>query len=674
MQASTVVLIIIAAIVAFGIVFFQYYYKTKKRTNQTMMLSFLRFISLFALGFLLINPQFTKNEYTVEKANLVLLSDNSASAASSSDEIANLLNAIDNDQNIENRFHIDAYTFGKMLKVSDSFSFDEKYTNVSKALKELNEIYKENNTAIVLISDGNQNLGEDYQLYANNSQFPVYPIAIGDTTQYEDLRIDNVTANKFAFLKNKYPIEIDLSYFGNANVATTLHVLVNGKNVYREYIQFSKKESAKTIQTLLNATTVGVKKIEVRLNPIEKERNRSNNNRNLAIEVIDEKTNIAIVTDIMHPDIGALKKSIESNEQRSVVIKKPNANLEEFENIDVLLLYQPSPSFKPVYDFIQRKKSNYFTIIGEENHRNFLNSIQNTFTISGDFPIQETFAVLNEGYSKFDISDFGVADLPPVFNTTGPVTMSSGEALLQMKILGKTFDAPLLQTSDSNGQKEVVFFGENIWKWRVQNYREQQNFENFDHFIGKLIRYLSSGERKNRLNLEYEAVYNGSTDVIIRASYFDEAFLFDRGAKLLLKIKNNRNDKLTEIPMLLKTGFFEADLSSLPSGDYSFSVQEMNHKISKSGQFVILDFDIEKQFTSTNYKKLDQLAVNTGGILSFPNTIADLIQNLDQDKRYLPTQKGTKNIVSLIDFRIILALIAFTLTLEWLIRKYNGLT
>jgi len=41
--------------------------------------------------------------------------------------------------------------------------------------------------------------------------------------------------------------------------------------------------------------------------------------------------------------------------------------------------------------------------------------------------------------------------------------------------------------------------------------------------------------------------------------------------------------------------------------------------------------------------------------------------------RFLPVQKSEQNIVSLIDFRVLLALIAATLAIEWFIRKYNGL-
>ena len=51
-----------------------------------------------------------------------------------------------------------------------------------------------------------------------------------------------------------------------------------------------------------------------------------------------------------------------------------------------------------------------------------------------------------------------------------------------------------------------------------------------------------------------------------------------------------------------------------------------------------------------------------------------LIAQLLKDKRYTPVQKSVENIVPLIDWRWLLALLAGLLTTEWLMRKYNGLT
>ena len=674
MQTTTLLLLFAAAIVALALALFQYYFKTKRKGKLSILLSFLRFLAFFGLFLLIINPKFSKNEYTIQKTNLVLLTDNSTSMAASTSQVASILKNLNNSEAISKRFNVKSYRFGNDLQeLTDSSYFQDKSTTISKALSSIKDVYNNTNTAVVLLTDGNQTIGADYGFLGNTLKFPIYPVVMGDTTRYEDLRIDQINVNKYAFLKNKFPIEVFISYEGSTAVSSVLSITINGRTAYRETLKLSSDNSTKVVNTLLEATSVGVKTVSVSLQPLENERNTVNNQKQVAIEVVDEKTNIAIISDILHPDIGALTKSIESNEQRSVVLKKPNAIPNELDDIDVFFFYQPNPSYNKIYKYVQQKKASLFTITGEEVNSNFLNNIQKTFRINGSYPVQETFAVLNSGFSKFDISDFSLEEFPPLSNGAGIIGNTNGENLLQMKIMGTTMDSPLLFAHEGETGKELVLFGENIWKWRMQSFRNNQNFENFDQFISKLILYLSDSSSKSRLNIDYERIYDGSGDSKITATYFDEAFVFDSNANISLHIKGKETGFSKVIPMLLKNGYYEADLLGIPAGEYNFTVTVEKENRSKSGNLTILDFDVEQQFLSADYRKLEQLANGTNGALYFPSEMDSLMMKLSDSNRFAPTQKGTKNVVSLIDFRILMALIVAVLAIEWFIRKYNGL-
>ncbi len=674
MQTSTVLLIILAAIVALGLVLFQYYYKSRKRGKLSVLLSFLRFIGLFGLLVLLINPKFSKSEYTLEKTNLILLTDNSSSLAKSTESVQEVLNEIQINPSLTDKFKVASYNFGNSIQQTDSLSFGDKNTNISKAIKSINEVYTNTNSTVVLISDGNSTIGQDYVFSGKKAKFPIYPIAIGDTTQYEDIRINQVNSNKYAFLKNKFPLEVYVSYDGSREVNSTINITVNGKNVYRESIKLSNTNSSKTINTTLDARSVGLKNILVEVTSLDGERNKENNIRNAVVEVIDEKTNIAIITSMMHPDIGTLRKSIESNEQRSVSINKPSANLKDLDDVDVFILYQPDPSYTSIYTYLKQKKASVFTIGGLKTNWNSINQASRKYRVEDGYPTQEVFGVLNPSFSKFDITDFSMDDFPPLNSNAGTIGVENAETLVQMKILGTTLRSPLLFALDNENGKEVVLVGENIWKWRMQSFRNNQNFQNFDDFIGKLMLYLSSNKGKNRLDVDYKSVYEGSNEAKIKASYFDEAFVFDSNASLIIKLKNTESGSSQEIPMLLKNNLYEADLTNVLPGQYTFTVNVEQENRTQSGSFTILDFDVEKQFLSTDYRKLEQLASATNGKLYFPSNTNDLVQSLLSDNRFVPTQKATQNIVSLIDFRVLLAIIIAALAAEWFIRKYNGLT
>lgn len=673
MNKNTVLLILLAAIVSLGLVLFQYFLKTKRRGKLTVLLSFLRFLGIFGVLLILINPKFIKETYDYENTNLVILADNSSSVLSYQGDILRLEESLNSNLALEKQFKIENYQLGASLHTNDSLGFSENQTNIAKGLKSLNEIYSKSNTAVILISDGNQTIGESYNYTANNLDYPVFPIVIGDTTRYEDVRVAELNTNKYAFLKNKFPIEAKIVYEGTRNVNATVNITVNGKNTFKKQVVLSSTNNINTINTTISADRVGVKTIAVSVTALDREKNTSNNRKTTAVEVIDEKTNIVIISDLQHPDIGALKKSIESNEQRAVAIQKPNVSLSTLKDVDLFILYQPTKKFKAVYDFMLQKKVNAFIVGGSSTDWDFINNIQKGYSRNSYNQQEDILPILNKGFNTFDISDFSIQDFPPLRSELGGIVINTpSEILLSQKIKGRVLVDPLLVLLKGDARKEAVLFGENIWKWRVQSFRNDRSFTNFDALIGKLMRYLADGSSKNRFTVDYQPIYQGSEGIRINATYFDEAFIFDADAKINLKIKGDSFSK--EIPMLLKGNFFEADLRDLSEGDYTFTAKVERENYTKSGSFKIEAFNAESQFTSTNFRGLMQLGELTKGKHYFPNQMDSLITVLKTDFRFKPTQTSTKNSVSLIDFKLLLAIIILAFSAEWFIRKFNGLT
>ena len=124
---------------------------------------------------------------------------------------------------------------------------------------------------------------------------------------------------------------------------------------------------------------------------------------------------------------------------------------------------------------------------------------------------------------------------------------------------------------------------------------------------------------------------------------------------------------------ILKNNFYEIDLSGLTPSEYTFTVNANNREVVQSGQFKILDFNVEQQFLNANVTKLQQLATNSKGASYFIADYEAIIEDVLTDERYKPIQKSTTNTIPLIDWKYLLALITLSLAIEWFIRKYNGL-
>lgn len=676
MQTTTLVGLFLAALITLLIVFFQYFYKSKRNRKLQIPLAALRFIGVFGVFLLLLNPSFTKTSLLTEKQDLIILLDDSYSIKSvaAEEQILRLRDALINNDELADRFDLFTYSFGLGLRNSDSLSFEEEATNISKALASVNSAFKGNTASVVLLTDGNQTVGEAYEFMGNAVNFPVNAMVVGDTTTYTDLKINQVNANRYAFLENTFPLEFFVSYQGEAPIRSAITIQLDGKTVFREILELSGERNSKKIVTALQASSVGLKTLEISLDPIPGERNTYNNKRRLSIEVIDEKTRIGLVSEVMHPDLGALIKAIESNSQRSVALVAPTISKEELSEYNMLILYQPTQSFSGILQYVQEARVNTFTITGPNTNWNFLNRTQKGIERTNFNQTEDILAVLNPSFTLFDLSDFSVTDFPPLEGSLGDILITKPyESVLDQQIKGVVLRDPLLPILTDETGRHAYLFGENIWKWRLQSFRNDQNFENFDIFINKLILYLTTDQKRERLSVTNEQIYQGITEKKIKAAFFDATYVFNANAGLKVSLKGLNNDFADERPLFLGESEYEVDINDLPAGEYAFTVSVNGTDFTKNGRFSIEDFNLEQLFVSSDYKKLTQLAETSSGQLYFPDQIENLIEDLSSESRYLPTQKSVENVVSLIDFRIILGIIILAFTAEWFIRKYNGL-
>jgi hypothetical protein len=676
MQTETIIYIIIAVLAALSLALFQYIYKSKLSSNLKYLLTALRTLSIFGILLLLINPKFESNSFFDEKPTLVIAVDNSESVSylEQEDNVNSTLEAIVSNADLNKRFNIETYSFGKAVKSLDSLNFNERQSNISKALKQFEEVYANQTAPILLISDGNQTYGSDYSFVAKSIKQPIYPVVLGDSTVYSDLSIKQLNVNRYVYLKNKFPVEIITNYNGIQPVSTELKIWSGNSVVFRKSIQFDATKSSEIISTALSANTVGVKTYRVELTPLINEKNTFNNAKSFGVEVIDQKTNIALVAEQLHPDLGALKKSIESNEQRSVSILKPKDYISKINDFQLIILYQPNDGFNEVVKEIKRLNLNSFIITGATTDYAFLNSSQLNFDYVITNQTEDYQPLLNRNYNNFIIENIDFNDYPPLKSEFGSQEFSVPNAVILSKTVnGINTDQSMLSTFEYNNSKHALLNGEGIWRWRAQSYLESESFNNFDNFIGKLVQYLSSNKKRNRINIDYKSFYNGNDDVIISAQYFNKNFEFDKTASLSIILNNKDTDNRREVPLLLNNGSYAVDLSGIASGAYSFTVKHNSEAIAASGGFEVLEYNVEKQFLNADIDKLSAIAENSSAEAYFSTDYSQLINNLLADSRYKTIQKSTKNIVPLIDWYYLLVIIGLSLFLEWFIRKYNGL-
>ncbi|NND61847.1 MAG: VWA domain-containing protein [Flavobacteriaceae bacterium] len=676
MTAQTILFIIIAAVVALTIVIFMYGYKTKYTGKFRWLFGSLRFISLLALFILLINPKLRTEEILTEKPKLILLADNSNSIASLEEEetLKNIVAQLSNNEDLQDKFELRDFKFGDAFAPLDSIDFSARQTNIAQAFSATNELFKDEVAPTILISDGNQTYGNDYEFSSRSFSNKIYPLVIGDSTQYVDLKIEQLNTNRYSFLKNEFPVEVILVYSGKDNINSRFSIQQGGSTLYSQNVSFSEGDNTQTLSFTIPSTKVGLQRYLAYLAPLEEEKNKSNNAKNFAVEVIDEATNILVVSDILHPDMGAIKKSIETNEQRRVSFMKPSEAAKVVNDYQLLILNQPDRSFSSVYTEIEKLKKNTLTLTGLQTDWRFLNTVQNNFEKLASNQSEDVSGKINLNYTAFSLEPVGFDEYSPLATDFGELTLSvPHDIILNQFVDGFSTGSPMLATWELNGKRDAIWDGEGIWKWRAQSFLETDSFETFDEFLGKLIQYLASNKRRSRLDVSFETFYYNNNPVVVSAQYFDKNFVFDNRAQLVIRVQNKETEELSEFPLLLKNNFYLVDLNSLPAGDYSFTVSVEGEAVARSGNFTILEFNVEQQFLNANVTKLSRVATHSGGELFFADQIEELISSLTENESFKPIQKTNQKVVPLIDWKYLLGLIVLTLSLEWFIRKYNGL-
>ena len=666
--------IALCAALAFGWVWYQYFYKSGK-IAYPYLLAALRFVALMGIFLLLLPLKLEKVTTTVEKHHLLVLMDNSVSVGRepARDQLLEARDILASDPALQDRLDVATYIFGKSLRRSDSLDFSDNGTDITSALETLSRVHLEGNSSLVLVTDGVENQGRS--LVASGSMpFPVYPVVVGDTTSYRDVRIDRINLNRFAFLNNQFPVEVLISYRGEVPVRAELNISDNLKPVYREVVSLQAGRSTARVTALLEASSVGFHTITASIRPLENERNTSNNRKTGGIEVIDETTEISIVSNVSHPDLGALKRLIEVNQQRKARILKPGDAGAAAPDTDLWVLYQPDASFRNVYGLIENSRTPLLTITGPLTDWDFLNQVQESFRLEGEGPPEDLLGELNQAFAYFDASGWDVSGYPPLRGSLGDYyILSQNEWLLGQRVRGVSLDQPLFALIMGADRREAVIFGDGLWKWRMNTYARTGEFQNFDAILGKLWLFLTAGEDTDRLNLEYQTVYNGQEAAVIRARFFDEALRFDPQANLTLQVSDSTGTELASYPIPLGKGYYQADIGNLAPGTYSFRVSVDGTEYSKSGQFRLQSFDLENQRLSSDPEGLAYLAEASGGLLYHPSDLGQLRDSLLSSDQYRPLQRSRRNVVSLIDYRWLLILIAGALGTEWFIRKYFGL-
>ena len=675
MRESLLFYITVTAIIALLVALFQYKPWRKSATFLWVLTTF-RAISIGALLLLILNPKTDLNSSLIVKPKLSILVDNTQSIQflNRTELLNSTLKKLSENGLLNEKFEIQSYKFDKDFALLDSLEYTGTQTNIGKSLETINAIHKDDQAAVVLLSDGNQTIGNSYLYQSKFLSQAVFPVVIGDTTPYVDLKIQQLNVNKYTFLGNTFPVEIFVNYNGSRSIQTNLKIYSGASLLFDKLLQLSPESNSMSTIAYLKAKRIGLQRFRAVLSTLTEEKLTTNNSVEFGIEVIDQQIKIALISESSHPDLGAFKAMLETQNNYEIELLSPEKFLNNASAYTVAVLYQPNNRFKSAYEAIEKYNINTFTIGGTFTDWSFLNDIQSNFNQEATTQKEVYQGASNQNFEDFALEPINFENYPPLATVFGSTTLKGQHNILIFKTVNNiNTQQPMLFSYSNTGKRHVVLLAEDIWKWRMYCYRQHQSFKKIDNFFRSIFQYLSTQKSTNRLKVSHASIFDGSERIAVYAQFFGENFEFNSNVDMEIEIKSKNLKKPLIFPMLIENRTYVANLESLQPGSYSYKVRLRNKQFSTAGRFEILPFSIEKQFLNANLTQLQQLALQTNGQLFYENTVDNLISKLLANEQYKSIQKVEKKSVPLIHFKLLLLLLLLSLASEWFIRKYFGL-
>ena len=675
---------LIFCILAGGVYAFTLYYRNKKqdeiRTALLWVLSVLRFLSVTILSFLLLSPLIKTIKRSVEKPVVIIAQDNSESIIASKDSVfykkeyktklTKLINQL------SDTYEVKSYTFADKVKEADmdSVSFKEKQTNISQLFDELDTRYSNRNLgAIILASDGLYNIGSNPVYNSSKIKAPVFTIAMGDTTVKKDAILLKTEYNRIVYLGNDFPLEVVVSAKQLKGKSSTLTVTKDNIVLFTQVVNFNTDAFIQTIPLILQAKEVGLQHYKIKLAAVEGEMTTVNNSNDVFIDVLDGRQKIVILTDGPHPDVAALKASIEKNQNYEVKSYRVDDFNEPVKKYELVILYQ-LPSNK---NQVQKIRADIAAAgIPVWVFTGATQVIKDDFSVM-DIPRSNACEpVLEKNFPLFTLSDEfrnGINELPVVSCPFGNIPVTANNVLLYQRIGNVETKTPMLMFNSNAENKMAFFIGEGIWRWRMQEYAMHGNHHLTDELISKTIQYLSIKEDKSFFRIKAKNNYPENEAVELEAEVYNESYELVNTMDVNIVITDANNKKFP-YAFSKTVNAYRLNAGTFPVGEYKYEATvKVGEKIlTQKGQFSVSALQIELTNTVADHQLLFNIAKNHGGELIYPANIDQLSEKLQAREDVKPVSYSEKKLDDLLNLKWIFFLILGLLSVEWFIRKRNG--
>ena len=684
-------------IICFGVAWWSYAYLTSVTPWKKWSLTALRGSVFLILIILLLNPFFIDRNVETSSPLINVYLDNTQSLAVERGDYSGLESyrtIVDEFMTqVDGRFDINYHLFDSAVNEGREFDGNGTVTNIQSAID--HQIENQDQTvANLLFSDGIYTQGRNPVFSAQNLSTPLFTVPVGDTTDVQDIVISDVEFNAQSYTNTEQSFRVNINQEGFEGETATVQFLKNGELSQSEQITFPESISNHLLLFTDQHTDPGFYEYQINIPGLDDEFTLQNNREQFTVEVLDEKTRIVSLAFEIHPDVGAFRRLIATDQQNELISETRLSNGQSMgEDVtmldtppDLIVLHGLPDSNDPLLDWLVQQNEVpviYFMLPAtRQNHQqlntsNFLNyTVESGMRTIIDVHLLQEREPYSHPLLEFSPQEF--RRFPTLKTYRSEIRNSAlSEILFTGEFQRTETDIPLIIT-ESTGVRRLT--GINAYGWHRFNRTANETVSTFyTTFFTDLFSWAATSPNQQNLAIDpIKPTFTETEDIEIRASLVNERQQSETDAVIEISVTSVEAETAPEsdtqrfIMRHTRNGEYRVNIGNLPQGNYQINGSATKAERDIGGdqaRFSISRSMVEFITTERDDQLLQQLALRTGGIFLEEYSAEPMLRYLEENNLDQIVETATEETRYFNNSPFWFVIVLVLLTGEWLIRR-----
>ena len=589
----------------------------------------------------------------------------------------------------------------------DSLRLRGASTDLSAALSALLSRDAEPVRAVILLTDGNYNIGANPLSVAERYPVPIFTVGIGDSAEQKDVVVAKITGNAIAYVASSVPIDATLKISGYTGATVRVLLLEDGRQIDQKNVAVSASSDAVEypIHFIYEPKTEGVRKLTVRAAPLPGEATEKNNSRSFALKVLKNKMRVVAIAGAPSPDAAAVMQTLESDKNCDPALfyqiadgrfrtERTSLSLAEAAAAAdcIVLLGFPTQqttaqNLQTILAAVRAKDVPVLFISGRTIDLEKLKQLEPVlpFTVAGTRideqlvmavlpPAQQSNALMNAGESSS-----AWEKLPPIYSAIGVFKAKPEAAVLAtMKMQGVALSVPLIVTRTVGAQKSFAVLGYGVARWKLLAGASSETESFFTSWFTAAARWLAVRVEDKRLRVEpeKEIFSQGEPAAFYGQAYTETYDPLDNAAIRVEAVELGTKEKYETVLTGTGSGRYEGSLLNLAEGEYDFTASASAGGQpfgSVRGRFSVGEQALEFTDTKMNSTLLRQIASLSNGMYASAAEFRSVVDRVKNSALLKPEEEAGVSEVDMWSLPLLFAVILLSAGAEWVIRKRSGM-